>query len=102
MKRFQLMQRVNPEGLYACVHACLPWFNQHGTTGRIVVISPPIYSRFLRGKTAYAMGKWAMSALTMGLAMDFEREERNEMAITSLWPAAVSRRPVDPIDDRMN
>ncbi|KAK3116011.1 hypothetical protein LTR53_004071 [Teratosphaeriaceae sp. CCFEE 6253] len=91
MKRFQLMQKVNPEGLYGAVQACLPhlYKNNGGKGGgRIVVISPPIYSRFLRGKTAYAMGKWGMSALTMGLAMDLEREGRTEMSITSLWPAA--------------
>ena len=61
MKRFQLMQRVNPEGLYGAVQACLPHFYKNGEDGkgrgRIVVISPPIYRRFLRGKTAYAMGK---------------------------------------------
>ena len=93
MKRFQLMQRVNPEGLYGCIQACLSHFNGHDreSSGRMIVISPPIYSRFLKGKTAYAAGKWAMSALTMGLAMDFEREGQSEMAITSLWPAAVSR-----------
>lgn len=34
-----------------------------------------------------------MSALTMGLAVDFERESRTEMSITSLWPAAVSGIP---------
>ena len=52
----------------------------------------------------YAIGRWyptlgafsmlmssqfGMSALTMGMAVDFEREGRSEMAITSLWPAAV-------------
>lgn len=61
MKRFQLMQRVNPEGLYGTVQACLPHLYRNGEggkgKGRIVVISPPIYSRFLKGKTAYAMGK---------------------------------------------
>jgi len=88
MKRFQLMQRVNSEGLYACVQACLPHFYRRGQ-GRIVVVSPPVYSRFLRGKTAYAMTKWGMSALTLGLAMDFEREGRSELAVTSLWPAVV-------------
>jgi NAD(P)-dependent dehydrogenase (short-subunit alcohol dehydrogenase family) len=56
-KRFQLMQRVNPEGLYATVQAALPEFEKNGWKGRIVVVSPPIYSRFFRGKTAYAMGK---------------------------------------------
>ncbi|KAK6441423.1 hypothetical protein LTR95_002349 [Oleoguttula sp. CCFEE 5521] len=70
MKRFQLMQRVDPKGC------------------RVVIVSPPVYSRFFRGKTAYAVGKVGMSVLTMGLAMDWEREGRDEMAITSIWPAA--------------
>lgn len=55
-KRFQLMQRINPEGLYASVQAALPEFARNGWKGRIIVVSPPIYSRFFRGKTAYAMG----------------------------------------------
>lgn len=80
------MQRVNPEGLYATVQAALPHLPP---TGRIVVVSPPIYSRFFRGKTAYAMGKVGMSVLTKGLAMDFEREGKKDMAITSIWPAVV-------------
>ncbi len=87
------MQRINPEGLYAAVQAALPHLKaatQNGTpAGRVVVVSPPIYSRFFRGKTAYAMGKVAMSVLTVGLAMDFEREGLDGMAITSLWPAVV-------------
>jgi hypothetical protein len=41
-----------------------------------------------------------MSALTMGLAMDFERESRSGMAITSLWPAAVGRELVLRRSDR--
>lgn len=56
MKRFQLMQRVNVEGLYGAVQAALPHFEKQGWRGRIIVVSPPIYSRFFRGKTAYAMG----------------------------------------------
>jgi len=87
MKRFQLMQRVNPEGLYGTVQAVLPYFEQNGWKGRIIVVSPPIYSRFFRGKTAYAMGKVGMSVLTKGLAMDLERQGRKDMAITSIWPA---------------
>ncbi|EAW22200.1 short chain dehydrogenase family protein [Aspergillus fischeri NRRL 181] len=87
-KRFQLMQRVNPEGLYASVQAALPYFEKNGWKGRIIVVSPPIYSRFFRGKTAYAMGKVGMSVLTKGLAMDFVRQGTKDMAITSIWPAA--------------
>ncbi|KAM0483235.1 hypothetical protein ACHAPX_002685 [Trichoderma viride] len=86
LKRFQLMQRVNPEGLYAVVQAALPHLRR-SEKGRIVVVSPPIYSRFFRGKAAYAMGKVGMSVLTKGLAIDFEREGLKDMAITSIWPA---------------
>jgi NAD(P)-dependent dehydrogenase (short-subunit alcohol dehydrogenase family) len=89
MKRFQLMQRVNVEGLYGTVQAALPHLKRE-KKGRIVIVSPPIYSRFFRGKTAYAMGKIGMSVLTKGLAMDFERQGLGEMAITSIWPAVVS------------
>lgn len=91
LKRFQLMQRVNPEGLYAVVQAALPHLRAApGGRGRVVVVSPPIYSRFFRGKTAYAMGKVGMSVLTKGLAMDLERGGLKDMAITSIWPAVVS------------
>ena len=67
MKRFQLMQKVNAEGLYGCVQACLPFFAENEWQGRIVVVCPPIYERFFRGKTAYAMGKVGMSVLVKGL-----------------------------------
>lgn len=86
-KRFQLMQQVNVEGLYGTVQAVLPQFEKQGWKGRIIVVSPPIYSRFFRGKTAYAMGKVGMSVLTKGLAMDWQREGKKDMAITSIWPA---------------
>jgi NAD(P)-dependent dehydrogenase (short-subunit alcohol dehydrogenase family) len=104
MSRFQLMQRVNIEGLYGVIQACLPHFQQRSQQqegdnnnnksgakeqhrGRIIIVSPPIYSRFFRGKTAYAIGKIGMSVLTMGLAMDFSREGKTDMAVTSIWPA---------------
>ena len=56
VKRFMLMQQINPQGLYASVQAALPYFGQNGWKGRIIVVSPPIYSRFFRNKTAYAIG----------------------------------------------
>ncbi|KAL1611547.1 hypothetical protein SLS59_000266 [Nothophoma quercina] len=87
-KRFQLMQQVNVEGLYGTVQAVLPQFEKQQWKGRIIVVSPPIYSRFFRGKTAYAMGKVGMSVLTKGLAIDWEREGKKDMAVTSIWPAA--------------
>ena len=92
MKRFQLMHQVNSEGLYGTIQAALPHFKANAWRGRIIVVSPPIYSRFFRGKTAYAMGKVAMSVLTKGLAMDFERQGRHGMSINSIWPATVRPR----------
>lgn len=88
MRRFQLMQRVNPEGLYGTIQAAIPQFNKQGWKARVIVISPPIYSRFFRGKTAYAMGKVGMSVLVKGFAMDCEREKRKDFAISALWPGA--------------
>ncbi|KAK1773906.1 hypothetical protein QBC45DRAFT_426487 [Copromyces sp. CBS 386.78] len=104
LKRYQLMQRVNANGLYAAVQYSLPHLHESTYGGRIVVVCPPIYSRFFRGKTAYAMGKVGMSVLVKGLAMDFEREgvvspktatgeghgtvtRKRGMAISGIWPA---------------
>lgn len=98
------MQRVNADGLYAAVQFSLPYLHESTYGGRIVVVCPPIYSRFFRGKTAYAMGKVGMSVLVKGLAMDFEREgvvasktatgegdgmvtRKRGMAVTGVWPA---------------
>lgn len=68
LKRFKLMQQINPEGLYATVLATLPQFEKNGWKGRIVVVSPPIYSRFFRGKTAYAMGEFLIFDLCLELS----------------------------------
>ncbi|EGO58008.1 hypothetical protein NEUTE1DRAFT_82124 [Neurospora tetrasperma FGSC 2508] len=87
LKRYQLMQRVNADGLYAAIQFALPYLHESTYGGRIVVVCPPIYSRFFRGKTAYAMGKVAMSVLVKGLAMDFERESVKGMAVSGIWPA---------------
>ncbi|TAQ86088.1 hypothetical protein B7494_g5583 [Chlorociboria aeruginascens] len=87
LSRFQLMQRVNPEGLYSVIQSCLPHFADNNWKGRIIVVCPPIYSRFFRGKTAYAMGKIGMSVLVKGLAMDWQREGKSDMAVTGIWPA---------------
>lgn len=101
LKRFQLMQQVNPEGLYATIHSCLPWFARGDWQARVVVVCPPIYSRFFRGKTAYAIGKVGMSVLVKGLAMDWEREGKTQMAITGIWPAAaIQSGATRDVDDR--
>jgi len=54
-----------------------------------VVVCPPIYSRFFRGKTAYAVGKVGMSVMVKGLAMDWERQGEKGLGICGIWPAVV-------------
>lgn len=88
-KRYRLMHDVNVMGLYVAVQELLPVFKRQ-RKGRIITISPPIYSRFFRGKTAYAMTKVAASIMTLGLGMDLKRYsevEEHDIAISSLWPA---------------
>ncbi|KAF7853569.1 uncharacterized protein EAF02_011874 [Botrytis sinoallii] len=57
LSRYMLMESINPNGLYATIQSCIPHWKAQDWNARIVVICPPIYSRFFRGKTAYAMGK---------------------------------------------
>ncbi|KAJ3067656.1 hypothetical protein HDU98_009135 [Podochytrium sp. JEL0797] len=100
-KKFQLMNRVNAVGLYKVVDTVLPIFTA-AKSGRFLVVSPPIYSRFFRGKTAYAMGKVAMTVLTNGLGMDFDELNKvnggpGGLAITSLWPATAVQSAVTEV-----
>lgn len=82
-KRFDLLHEVNMRGSYHMVRTVLPHFRQQ-KSGRFLLISPPIYSRFFRGKVAYAMTKVGMTVLVHGLA---EELKDSGVAITALWPA---------------
>ena len=82
LKRYELMHNVNAKGLYSVIQYVLPIFTKQNF-GRFIVVSPPIYSRFFKGKTPYAMTKIAMTVLAIGLATELSPT----MAITCLWPA---------------
>lgn len=43
----------------------------------------------------YITGKVGMSVLVKGLAVDFQRQGRDQMAITSIWPASVCSMHLD-------
>jgi NAD(P)-dependent dehydrogenase (short-subunit alcohol dehydrogenase family) len=89
IKRYQLMHEVNTLGLYATVQSILPHFYARNK-GRLVIVSPPIYSRFPRGQGAYAMTKFAMTTLMIGLYHDFKRRKAAagfEGGVCSIWPA---------------
>lgn len=80
------MHEVNAQGLYSTVQSLLPHYYSRGQ-GKLVIVSPPIYSRFTRGKAAYAMTKFAMTTLMMGLYHDFKRSEGFKGGVCSIWPA---------------
>jgi len=82
-KRFDLLHEVNMRGCYHTVQTVLPHFRKQGS-GRFLLVSPPIYSRFFRGKVAYAITKVGMTVLVHGLA---EELKGTGLAITALWPA---------------
>jgi NAD(P)-dependent dehydrogenase (short-subunit alcohol dehydrogenase family) len=91
IKRYQLMHEVNTLGLYATVQSILPHFYARNK-GRLVIVSPPIYSRFPRGKAAYAMTKFAMTTLMIGLFHDFKRQKvvtGFDGGVCSIWPATL-------------
>ena len=78
------MHGVNARGCYACVHYSLNYMLKQKDMCTIIVVSPPIYNRFFKGKTPYSMSKVAMTVLVKGLA--HELEGTNVRAV-SLWPA---------------
>lgn len=89
LKRYQLMHEVNTLGLYAIVQSILPHYYERNK-GRLVIVSPPIYSRFPRGKGAYAMTKFAMTTLMIALYHDFKRQKEAtafDGGVCSIWPA---------------
>jgi NAD(P)-dependent dehydrogenase (short-subunit alcohol dehydrogenase family) len=94
LKRFNLLQQINPNGLYATIQKCLPCFEKQGWRAKVIVVCPPIYQRFFRGKVGYAMGKVGMSVLVKGLGMEWEDEGKKGMSICGIWPASVSASPL--------
>jgi NAD(P)-dependent dehydrogenase (short-subunit alcohol dehydrogenase family) len=88
IERYELMHKVNSLGLYALIQSVLPHYYSRGR-GDIVIVSPPIYARFTRGKTAYAMTKFAMTTLMIGLNYDFARLRKEGFMgkVCCIWPA---------------
>ncbi|GFO16327.1 hydroxysteroid dehydrogenase-like protein 2 [Plakobranchus ocellatus] len=83
LRRWDLMNQVNARGAFCLVNLILPHMLEK-KHGRLILVAPPVYNRFFKGKTPYAMSKVAMTVLVHGLA--------NELAgvtISALWPATV-------------
>ncbi|XP_033755446.1 hydroxysteroid dehydrogenase-like protein 2 [Pecten maximus] len=86
-KKYDLMNEVNARGAYIMVQEVLPHFLEQ-KSGKIILVSPPIYNRFFKGKTPYSMSKVAMTVLVHGLANELQG---TGVSISALWPATVIR-----------
>ncbi|GFR89118.1 hydroxysteroid dehydrogenase-like protein 2 [Elysia marginata] len=85
LKSFDLMNQINARGAYCLVTKILPHMldKKHG---RIILVAPPIYNRFFKGKTPYSMTKVASTVLVHGLANELVG---SGVSISALWPATV-------------
>ena len=95
VKRLDLMYEVNLRGAFALSRCVLPtlraqvralsWCHavaRHVASvampvctqnaGTVTFVAPPIYSRFIRGKTAYATTKMGLTILALGLAHELK------------------------------
>lgn len=85
LKQFDLMNEVNVRGAYIMIQEVLPHFLKQNS-GKILLVCPPIYNRFFKGKTPYAVTKCGMTILVHGLANELKE---TGVSVTGLWPATV-------------
>ena len=79
-KKFDLVMDVNARAAFLCSRAVIPHMT-HG--GHIVMMSPPIAPRALKGKVAYGLSKLGMSMVAIGLA---EEVRHRNISVNALWP----------------
>ena len=84
MKKYDLMLDINARGSFLLSKLSLPWLQQ-SDHGHVLTLSPPISTdpRWFGTFTAYAMAKYAMSLVTLGLS---EELRADGIAVNSLWP----------------
>jgi len=85
MSKYDLVQGVNARGTFACVAACLPHMRRQNF-GRVVVMSPPVDSRLLKGHVAYCISKFGMTMIAEGVAKE---TEGTGISANALWPATL-------------
>jgi citronellol/citronellal dehydrogenase len=83
MKRFDLMNGVNARGTFMVSKYALPHLAK-SENPHILMLSPPLdmKEKWFAPATAYAMAKFGMSLVVLGLA----GEQRGKVAVNALWP----------------
>lgn len=83
MHRFDLMHQINARGTFMVSKYALPHLLK-STNPHILMLSPPLdmQEKWFAPATAYAMAKFGMSLVVLGLAS----EQRGKIAVNALWP----------------
>src|SRR5471030_604878 len=83
MKRYDLMNGINARGTFMVSKYALPHLAK-SENPHILMLSPPLdmKEKWFAPATAYAMAKFGMSLVVLGLA----GEQRGNIAVNALWP----------------
>lgn len=84
LKKYDLIQSVNHRATFICSQAALPYLKK-SATAHILSFSPPINlsAHWLGLYGPYALSKYGMTILTLGMAEEFKRYG---IACNTLWP----------------
>jgi citronellol/citronellal dehydrogenase len=83
MRRFDLMHQINTRGTFLVCRYALPYLEK-AENPHILMLSPPLdmQEKWFAGRTAYAIAKFGMSLVVLGLA----GETRGRIGVNALWP----------------
>ena len=84
MKRFDLMHQINARGTFMASKFAVPYLEKSANP-HILMLSPPLdlKEKWFAPNTAYAMAKYGMSLVVLGLAGELRRKR---IAVNALWP----------------
>ncbi|HEY1980887.1 MAG TPA: NAD(P)-dependent oxidoreductase [Xanthobacteraceae bacterium] len=84
MKRFDLMQQINARGTFVVSKWAIPHLAK-AANPHILMLSPPLdmKEKWFAPATAYAMAKFGMSLVVLGLAGELRP---SGIAVNALWP----------------
>jgi citronellol/citronellal dehydrogenase len=84
MRRFDLMHQVNARGTFMVSKYAIPYLGR-AANPHILMISPPLdmQEKWFAPHTAYAMAKFGMSLVVLGLAGELRPKG---IAVNALWP----------------
>jgi citronellol/citronellal dehydrogenase len=87
VKRFDLMQQINPRGTFVVTQAALPYLRE-SDHAHVLTLSPPLSvdRRWLAGHSAYTLSKMGMTMITLGVAAD---EADAGIGANCLWPRTI-------------